>query len=243
MAVLFDRRVVWGATALVGVIVMAIAITYLVGIDRRDIKDLLDEGRYSESAAAADRYLERNAEDARGQCWAEEALTKAHRTDAGWITSTTASYAGCELSIWRLSVKRIHIFHAALQMIDTRVGRQNGSTHSAARRRDRSDRYASRMKRSIRSLVEEWSAGQFPASADHDQIVTRTPEVRAQCIRGFSAASPLCASDNALYVKASEDLKTIDPVGAYSAASVRASTSFSASSLQLSARRRCRRAA
>jgi hypothetical protein len=61
---------------MLGTIATAAAITYLVGVDRREIKELLDDGQYSESARAANNYLEHNQGDLEVTAWAGEALTR-----------------------------------------------------------------------------------------------------------------------------------------------------------------------
>ena len=71
-----DRRFAWGAAGVLGVVVVAAVITYLVGLDRREIKHLLDDGQYSESARAANSYLEHNQNDLEASAWAQEALTR-----------------------------------------------------------------------------------------------------------------------------------------------------------------------
>ncbi|HEY5755243.1 MAG TPA: FHA domain-containing protein [Steroidobacter sp.] len=200
-----DRRVVWGATALLGVIVMAIAITYLVGLDRRDIKNLLDEGQYSESAAAANRFLEHNSEDAEVNTWAEEALTKA--IVPTWVDHIDhGRYAEAAQYLATQREAHPHI-PRGLQMIDTLAWGGRLEAYMAQRGGAAGQIVLFRDEAPIRSLVEEWSAESFRRQQILDQIVTRTPEFEPIHSRIFSSLTTL-RSDNALYVKAIEDLKT-----------------------------------
>jgi pSer/pThr/pTyr-binding forkhead associated (FHA) protein len=200
-----DRRVVWGATALLGVIVMAIAITYLVGLDRRNIKDRLDDRHYSESAAAANRYLEHNSNDAEVNTWAEEALTLA--IVPTWVDHIDhGRYAEAAQYLATQREAHAHI-PRGVQMIDTLAWAGRMEAHMAERGGASGPIVLFRDEAPIRSLVEEWSADSFRRQQIMDQIVTRVPEFEPVHSRIFSSLTTL-RSDNALYVKASEDLKT-----------------------------------
>lgn len=200
-----DRRLIWGATALLGVIVMAIAITYLVGLDRHQIKQLLDDGQYSQSAAAANRYLEHSSDDAEANTWAEEALTKA--IVPTWVDHIDhGRYA--EAARYLEAQREAHSFiPRGLQMIDTLAWAGRMEAHIAARGGASGPIVLFRDEAPIRALVEEWSADSFRRQQIMDQIVTRTPVFEPIHSRIFSSLTTL-RSDNALYVKAIEDLKT-----------------------------------
>lgn len=200
-----DRRFLWGATALLGVIVMAIAITYLVGLDRHQIKELLDEGQYVESAAAANRYLEHNSDDAEASTWAEEALTKA--IVPTWVDHIDHGRYP-EAARYLVAQREAHPFiPRGLQMIDTLAWAGRMEAHMAQRGGASGPIVLFRDEAPIRALVEEWSADSFRRQQIMDQIVTRTPQFEPIHSRIFSSLTTL-RSDNALYVKAIDDLKT-----------------------------------
>lgn len=199
-----DRRIVWGATAMLGVIIMAGAITYLVGLDRREIKGLLDSGQYTESAAAANRYLEQKPDDGEASSWAEEALTKA--IVPTWVDHIdNGRYA--EAARFLAGQRQAHPFiPRGVQMIDTLAWAGRMESHVAARGGTSGPIVMFRDEEPIRSIVEEWSADSFRRQQIMDQIVNRAPQFEPIHSRIFSSLTSL-RSDNALYVKAIEDLK------------------------------------
>jgi pSer/pThr/pTyr-binding forkhead associated (FHA) protein len=200
-----DRRFLWGATALVGVIVMAIAITYLVGLDRHQIKTLLDQGQYSESAAAANRYLEHNPNDSEASAWGEEALTRAIvPTWVDHIDNDRYSEAARFLE----GQREAHPFiPRGLQMIDTLAWAGKMEAHMAERGGTSGPIVLFRDEAPIRALVDEWSADSFRRQQIMDQIVTEIPQFEPIHARIFSGLTTL-RSDNALYVKAIDELET-----------------------------------
>lgn len=199
-----DRRLVWGVAAVLGVIVVAIAITYLVGLDRREIKELLVEGQYSQSASVANRYLERNLDDADASAWGEEALTKA--IVPVWVKHIEHGRFN-DAAQYLAEQRDAHPFIArGLQMIDTLAWAGRVEAHMADRGGAAAPIVLFRHEEPIRALVEEWSADSFRRQQIMDQIVTRVPQFEPIHSHIFSSLTSL-RSDNALYVKAIEDLK------------------------------------
>lgn len=200
-----ERRVLWGGSAVLGVIIMAGAITYLVGVDRRDIKQMLDNGQYAESAAAANRYLEHKPDDAQASTWAEEALTKAIvPTWVDHIENGRHEDAARFLASQREAHRSIP---RGVQMIDTLAWAGRVESHIAARGGTSGPVVMFRDEAPIRALVEEWNADSFRHQQIMDQIVNRTPQFEPIHSRIFSSLTSL-RTDNALYVKAIDDLKT-----------------------------------
>lgn len=200
-----DRRFVWGAAAVLGVIVVAGAITYLVGIDRDEIKELLDNGHYSESASAANRYLERNPDDLEARAWAEDALIRTivpvwmEHIDLGRFADAAQFLA---------AQREAHPFiPRGLQMIDTLAWAGRVEAHLADRGGASGPIVLFRHEEPIRTLVEEWGADSFRRQQIMDQILTREPKFEHIHAKIFSSLTSL-RSDNALYVKAIDDLKT-----------------------------------
>jgi pSer/pThr/pTyr-binding forkhead associated (FHA) protein len=200
-----DRRFVWGAAAVLGVIVVAGAITYLVGIDRDEIKGLLDEGHYSESASAANRYLERNPDDLEARAWAEDALIRTvvpvwmEHIDLGRFADAAQFLA---------AQREAHPFiPRGLQMIDTLAWAGRVEAHMADRGGASGPIVLFRHEEPIRTLVEEWGTDSFRRQQIMDQILTREPKFEHIHAKIFSSLTSL-RSDNALYVKAIDDLKT-----------------------------------
>ncbi|WP_129774681.1 FHA domain-containing protein [Peristeroidobacter soli] len=200
-----DRRFMWGAAALLGVIVMAIAITYLVGQDRHQIKELLDEGQYSESAIAANRYLEHHPNDAEASTWGEEALTRA-------IVPTWMDHIDHdrypEAARYLETQREAHPFiPRGLQMIDTLAWAGKLEAHMAERGGTSGPIVLFRDEAPIRALVDEWSSDSFRRQQIMDQIVTQIPQFEPIHARIFSSLTTL-RGDNSLYVKAIDELKT-----------------------------------
>ncbi|WP_129646843.1 hypothetical protein [Peristeroidobacter agariperforans] len=200
----FGRRVLWGATAVLALMIIAGAIAYLVGSDRRDIKEMLDDGQYAESAAAANRYLEQKPDDAEASAWAEEALTKAIvPTWLGLIEN--ARYA--EAARFLAAQREAHPFiPRAVQMIDTLAWAGRMESHIASRGGTAGPLVMFRDEEPIRSLVEEWSADSFRHQLIVDQIASRAPQFEPFHSRIFSSLTSL-RSDNALYLEAIDKLK------------------------------------
>ncbi len=200
----FNRRFVWGAVGVLGVILVIAASTYLIGLDRRGIKDLLDDGQYSDSAKAANSYLEHNSEDPEATTWAEEALTRAivpvwmEHIDHGRFTEA-AQY---------LAVQReAHPFiPRGLQMIDTLAWAGRVETHLADRGGATGPIVLFRHEEPVRTLVQEWGENSFRRQQIMDQILSREPKFEHIHTQIFSSLTNL-RSDNAIYVKAIEELK------------------------------------
>lgn len=200
-----DRRFVWGGVAVLGVIVMAGAITYLIGIDRNEIKHLLDEGHYSESALAANRYLERNPDDLDVRAWAEDALIRS--VVPKW-TDYIEQGRFSDATQYLTAQREANRFNArGLQMIDTLAWAGRVQAHMADRGGPASPLVLFRHEKPIRELVEEWEANSFRRQQIMDQIVTREPKFEQVQAQLFSSLTSL-RNDNSLYVKAMEDLKT-----------------------------------
>lgn len=200
-----DRRFMWGAAALLGVIVVAGAITYLVGIDRDEIKALLDEGHYSESASAANRYLERNPDDLEARAWAEEALIRT--VVPVWMEHIELGRFA-DAAQFLAAQREAHPFiPRGLQMIDTLAWAGRVEAHLADRGGAAGPIVLFRHEEPIRTLVEEWGADSFRRQQIMDQILTREPKFESIHAKIFSSLTSL-RSDNALYVKAIDDLKT-----------------------------------
>ncbi|MDY6947843.1 MAG: FHA domain-containing protein [Pseudomonadota bacterium] len=200
-----DRRVAWGAAGLLGVIATAAVITHLVGLDRREIKALLDDGRYSQSARAANSYLQRNDDDLEATAWAEEALTRA-------IVPTWVDYMEhgrfAEAAQFLATQRDTHpAIPRGLQMIDTLAWAGKVAAHMADRGGVSGPIVLFRHEAPIRALVDEWGVNSFRRQQILDQILTREPEFEPVHARIFSSLTSL-RSDNALYVKAIEELKS-----------------------------------
>lgn len=199
-----DRRLVWGGAAVLGVIVMAAAITYLVGADKSKVKHLLDDGHYAESAAAANGYLKRNPDDADVKAWAEDALIRSivpvwlQDIDQGRFADA-AKYLATQREA-HSSIPR------GVQMIDTLSWISKVEAHMADRGGPSGPIVMFRHEEPIRTLVEEWEANSFRRQQIMDQIATREPQFEHIQARVFSSLTTL-RSDNALSVKAIEDLK------------------------------------
>ncbi|HEY0683222.1 MAG TPA: FHA domain-containing protein [Steroidobacter sp.] len=199
------RRIAWGAAGVLGAVVVAAAITYLIGMDRRGIKDLLEEGQYSESAKVANRYLERNADDHQASAWAEEALTKA--IVPFWVSYMEQGRFEDAERYLATQRKQYPFIPRGLQMIDTLSWAGRVEAHFAERGGANSPIILFRHETPIRTLVDEWRANSFRHQQIMDQIVTREPKFEGIHTRVFSSLTSL-RSDNATYVKAIEQLQT-----------------------------------
>jgi hypothetical protein len=199
-----SRKAVWIGVALVAVIAGAIGGSYLIGLDRRDIKSLLDDGKYEQSAGAANTYLQRHADDHEANGWADEALTKAilptwiGHIDKGQFDEA-ARYLRMEGAKYR------NIPHSA-QMINTLLWAGNVQAHMVSRGGPTAPIRLFRDEDQIASLVAEWDGDSFRRQQIMDQMVTRQPEFEHIHSQVFSTIRTL-RSDNAIYVKAIADLK------------------------------------
>lgn len=200
-----DRRVVWGAVTVLGAIVTVGAITYVAGMDRQAVKKLLDEGRYSESASAANRYLKSNTDDLDVKAWAEDALIEA--IVPVWMEDINhGRFAHAQHYL--AEQREAHPFiPRGVQMIDTLAWAGKVEAHIADRGGASAPIVLFRHEDAIRALVEEWSANSFRRQQIMDQILTREPRFGPIHARVFSDLNSL-RSDSALYVKAIEDLKS-----------------------------------
>lgn len=197
-----DRKVAWIAVAVVVVTVTAVGGSYLLGTDRREIKALLDDGKYSESARTANRYLARHPEDQQAAGLAEEALTKA--LVPAWIQYVDAGHFDQAASHLRTQSESYRSIQHSKQLIDTLAWAGKVQAHMADR--GPSGRIVMfRHEEPIRTLVAEWEADSFRRQQLMDQIVTRVPAFEHIHSRVFSSLRTL-RSDNALYVKAMEQL-------------------------------------
>lgn len=199
-----DRRFLWGVAAIVGVIVTAAAITYLVGADRQKVKNLLDDGQYSASASAANRYLEHHPDDLDARAWAEEALIRT--VVPTWIEHVEQGrYA--DAAQYLAAQREAHPFiPRGLQMIDTLAWAGRVEAHIADRGGASGPIVLFRHEEPVRTLVEEWEADSFRRQQIMDQIMTREPRFEPIHARIFSSLTSL-RSDKALYVKAIDELK------------------------------------
>lgn len=199
-----DRRFVWGAVGVLGVIVVIAASTYLIGLDRRGIKDFLDDGQYSESAKAANSYLEHNSDDSEATAWAEEALTRA--IVPVWMDHIDhARFA--DASQYLAVQREAHPFiPRGLQMIDTLAWAGKVETHLADRGGASGPIVLFRHEEPVRTLVQEWGENSFRRQQVMDQILSREPKFEHIHTQIFSSLTNL-RSDNAIYVKAIDELK------------------------------------
>ena len=199
------RRVVWGAAIVLGAIVMAAAITYLMGMDRRGIKDLLAQGQYTESAKLANRYLEHNSDDLEAGVWAEEALTKA--IVPMWVKFMEQGNFTAAEQFLAAQRKQYPFVPRGQQMIDTLAWAGRVESHVADRGGANSPIVLFRHEAAITGLVDEWRANSFRHQQIMDQMVTREPQFEPIHTRIFSSLTSL-RSDNAIYVKAIGQLRT-----------------------------------
>lgn len=199
-----DRRFVWGAVGVLGVIVLATAITYIVGLDRREIKELLDEGQYSESASAANSYLEHNRDDLEASAWGEEALTRS--IVPVWIGHIDQGHFADATQYLAVQREAHSFIPRGLQMIDTLAWAGKVEAHMADRGGASGPIVLFRHEEPIRILVAEWGENSLRRQQIMDQIVAREPQFEHIHTRIFSALTTL-RSDNALYVKAIDELK------------------------------------
>jgi pSer/pThr/pTyr-binding forkhead associated (FHA) protein len=200
-----SRKAVWIGIVLVAVIAGAIGGSYLVGLDRREIKTLLDDGKYAESANVANSYLRRHPDDHEANNWADEALTKAVLpTWIGYIDrgrfDEAAHYLRRQGETWR------NIPHSG-QMTNTLVWAGNVLAHMSARGGPTAPIRLFRDEDQIAALVAEWDGDSFRRQQIMDQMVTRQPEFEHIHSQVFSTIRTL-RSDNATYVKAMTDLKS-----------------------------------
>ncbi|MBM0106850.1 FHA domain-containing protein [Steroidobacter sp. S1-65] len=200
-----SRRAAWGAAIVLGAIVIAAAITYLIGMDRRGIKDLLAQGQYTESAKVANRYLEHSSDDFEAGAWAEEALTKAIvPTWMKFMEQENFTAADQFLAAQR---KQYPFIPRGQQMIDTLAWAGRVEAHIAERGGANSPIAMFRHEPVITALVDEWRANSFRHQQIMDQMVTREPHFEPIHTRVFSYLTSL-RSDNAIYVKAIGQLRT-----------------------------------
>ena len=200
-----SRKAVWVGVALVVVMAGAIGASYLIGWDRREIKSLLDDGKYEQSASAANAYLQRHPDDHEASTWADEALTKAilptwmRSIDAGRFDEA-ARYLATRREAYR------NIPHSA-PMINTLAWAGDVQALMAGRGGPTAPIRLFRDEDRIAKIVAEWDGDSFRRQQLMDQMVTREPQFEHIHSQVFSSIRTL-RSDNAIYVKAIADLKS-----------------------------------
>ena len=197
-----NRRVA-GSLAMVAVMLVAAAATiYVRGADRRDIKALLEEGKYVESAAIANAYLARRADDREAARWAEEAMTKA--VVPPWMAYIQKGSFKDAARYLQQQMVALRSIPNSRELIDTLAWAGRVREHMAAR--GASGRIVLfEHEALIKELVSEWDADSFRRQQIMDQILTRIPAFEPIHGRVFSDLRTL-RSDEAVYVKAMEQL-------------------------------------
>ncbi len=199
-----DRWVRTGVYGVIGVIIAAALVSWLFGHNRREIKSLLDENAYSQSAAVADRYLKGKPDDYEAATWGATALSKA--VVPQWLTLVTADKFDEAAGFVREQKERYRFIKRGRDMLDelSLVGRieaymasRDGSAAPIALFHD---------EETIKALVEEWDAESFRHQQLVDQIAAYEPAFEPMRARVFASLRTL-RDDNAVYVKAIAQLK------------------------------------
>ena len=127
-----------------------------IGFDRREIRSLLDDGKYEASALAANRYLKKHPDDVDAAAWGQEALAK----------TMAAAWAGLiekkrfdEAADYLQKQKQAHAFNRRGQemiallswagKVEAHMADRGGATAPVVMFRD---------EEPIRALVAEWTA-------------------------------------------------------------------------------------
>jgi pSer/pThr/pTyr-binding forkhead associated (FHA) protein len=200
-----SRVAIW---AIVGILVAAAAAiggSYLLGMDRSEIKSLLDDRKYSESAAAANRYLERHPDDPKATAWAQEAVTMA--VVPAWMQLIEQGRFDDAAEYLRKQSAAYRYIPDAAQMFDTLSLAGKVQAHMVARGGATAPIKLFRDEDEIQALVTQWDGDKLRRQQMMDQIMTREPAFESVHSQVFAAIRTL-RSDNALYVKAIAEFKS-----------------------------------
>jgi pSer/pThr/pTyr-binding forkhead associated (FHA) protein len=200
----FDRRVAWATVGALAFLVVAGLSAFLIGFDRREIRSLLDDGKYEASALAANRYLKKHPDDVDAAAWGQEALAKAVApTWAGLIEKKRFDEAADYLQ----KQKQAHAFNRRGQemiallswagKVEAHMAERGGATAPVVMFRD---------EEPIRALVAEWDSDSSRHQQLMDQLVTQAPAFESVHSQVFGNLREL-RTQNSLYVKAMDELK------------------------------------
>jgi pSer/pThr/pTyr-binding forkhead associated (FHA) protein len=200
-----DRRVPRFATGVFIIAVAAVAASYFIGSGRREIKSLLDDGEYVQSAQAASNYLARHPDDREASGWAEQALIKA--VVPAWIAYIDQSRFEDATQYLRSARESYKSIPRSAQIIESLAWAGRVQAHMADRGGPSGKVILFRHEEPIKTLVADWDRDAFRRQQIMDQIVTQVPEFEHVHSQVFSSLRTL-RSDNELYVKASEQLQS-----------------------------------
>jgi len=200
-----DRRAVRIAVGVLAVMIVAGLSAWLIGFDRREIKSLLDDGKFEESALAANRYLQKHPDNDEVEAWGQEALARA--VTPAWIGMTEKGRFD-EAAQYLQAQKKAHAANRRGQeMLDVLSWAGNVEAYMAMRGGVTGPVVMFRDEDRIRTLVGEWEGDSARYQQRMDQIMTNVPAFEPVHSQVFGSLREL-RRENSLYVKAIDQLKS-----------------------------------
>ena len=200
-----DRRKIWaGAGLLVLGLIVAIAI-YILDIDRREIKELLDAGAYADSAAVGNRYLKSHADDDEAGAWALQALLKSTVPD--WIESIERGNYDAAEALLVTAAQQSQSILQAQEMLDVLSLAGKVEAHIADRGGGDAPIIIFRHESRIKELVEQWNADPTRYQQLLSQIAVHVPAFEPVHARVLSDLRML-RNEHSLYGQAITRLKS-----------------------------------
>ena len=200
-----DRRVVRIALGVLAVMMVAGLSAYLIGFDRREIKSLLDDGKYEESALAANRYLKKHPDNDEVAAWGQEALAKA--VAPAWIGLIEKKRFDEAAQYLQVQKKAHASNRRGQEMLDVLSWAGNVEAYMAKRGGVTGPVVMFRDEDLIRTLVGEWESDSARYQQLMDQIMTNVPAFEPVHSQVFGNLREL-RRENSLYVKAIDQLKS-----------------------------------
>jgi len=193
------------AAGIASVLLAVVIGFYFLGDERREIKELLDEGEFLQSATVANRYLEDHADDEQAGTWAEEALLKA--VVPAWMDMISqGDFAAAQAYL--LAAKEEHQSIAGAQeMISVLAWAGQVEAYMVDRRENRTPIVMFRDDESIRIIAEKWNQDPLKYRSLFSRISTNVPSFSDMYARILSDLRTI-RSEHALYGKAIAKLKS-----------------------------------
>jgi pSer/pThr/pTyr-binding forkhead associated (FHA) protein len=200
-----DRRVIKIAVGVLAVIMVAGLSAYLIGFDRREIKSLLDDGKYEESALAANSYLKKHPDNDEVAAWGQEALARA--VAPAWIALIEKQRFDAAAQYLQAQKKAHASIRRGQEMLDVLSWAGSVEAYMAKRGGVTGPVVMFRDEDLIKTLVGEWENDSARYQQLMDQVMTNVPAFEPVHSQVFGNLREL-RRENSLYVKAIDQLKS-----------------------------------
>lgn len=199
-----DRRKLWAGVGVAAAGVAILATIHILGADRREIKELLDEKDYRESAVVANQYLAKHPDDDEASAWGQKALIKA--LVPGWLVLLNRGDfedASAYLQTEKPDTRHMPQGEDLIDLLDW-IGRLEA--HLDNRGGTGAQIIVFRDEDSIRELVEEWSTDERKHRRLISQIGIYEPSFEEVQSRALSKLRTL-RNEHSIYGSAIATLK------------------------------------